>query len=844
MASHPHVGRGLPGFTMILCLALTLPAAAQPSPKLQYWVDLSKRHQHLFQMVCEVSELTDATINLALPSWTATYQIRDFAQYIRAMEVTDGQGNSLPWMALDKQTWQVDLQGATTLRVIYKVYANTLGSFDSQINDQHAFFNGAQIFLYPSGERGRPLAGPVLLHLAPPPDWHIATGLDATGDPNTFRADDYDHLVDCPVEMGRFQRHTFTVREVPVHLVIDASPSTYDADALVAMVSKVVQTAVDLMGDVPFSHYTFIYHFPDFPTGGGMEHRNSTAITSRRRGPKVNIQALAGVTTHEFFHLWNVERITPAALMHYDYGQENYTHALYISEGWTSYYTSLLLARSGLRNKEEFYRSHEREITSLQNRPARLTQSVERSSWLTWLDKYAWYRQPEVSISYYNKGYLIGLLLDLAIRDVTDNRRSLDDVVRFMNWYFAHRQQGFRGTDDVQWVVNAVAQHDFSDFFDRYVRGTEEIPWNDYFQLVGLRLESTNVDAPDAGFVALRNGTRPTSPLLIDRLSPDGNGVRAGLQAADRIVALEGRPVVGSWAGALRAFEAGQDVVLTIIRGRRIRQDALKQVFTSLKKSGSGNHETPHEGAGVERLSETRPYQFGDNPTNIDYSRTIKNAIQRAGLENFNLTEDDFEVYETEHLSSCATVLMIDISHSMILYGEDRITPAKQVAMALAELVTTQFPRDVLEVLVFGDRAERVRIDQLPFLQVGPFHTNTKHGLQVARNMLSRKSNTNKQIFMVTDGKPSAMFDSRGRFYRNSFGLDPRIVNRTLDEAVICRRQGIVISTFMVARDPYLVNFVRKLTEMNRGRAYYSHLDKLGEYVFEDYLRNRRRRLK
>jgi uncharacterized protein with von Willebrand factor type A (vWA) domain len=276
---------------------------------------------------------------------------------------------------------------------------------------------------------------------------------------------------------------------------------------------------------------------------------------------------------------------------------------------------------------------------------------------------------------------------------------------------------------------------------------------------------------------------------------------------------------------------------------QRIRQDALREIFTSLKKTPSGTHETPYTGVGVDRLSETKKFIFGDQPANIDLTATLTNAFRRDGIEEFSLKEEDLEVYETEHQASCATVLMIDISHSMILYGEDRITPAKQVALALSELITTRFPKDYLALVTFGDDAQLVSINELPFLTVGPYHTNTRAGLQLARDLLRRRGgNVNKQIFMVTDGKPSAMFETGGRLYKNSFGLDPKIVNKTLDEAVACRREHIPITTFMVARDPYLMNFVEELTRANHGRAYYSSLNTLGEFMFVDYIRNRRKK--
>jgi uncharacterized protein with von Willebrand factor type A (vWA) domain len=298
------------------------------------------------------------------------------------------------------------------------------------------------------------------------------------------------------------------------------------------------------------------------------------------------------------------------------------------------------------------------------------------------------------------------------------------------------------------------------------------------------------------------------------------------------------------WLKREGLIEEFNDILSLTHKGsRRIRQDALKEVFSSLKKKRVGDHESPLSGEGIERLSETKPYKFGDQPSNIDFTTTIQNAIRREGLDNFNLQEDDFEVYETEHLTSVATVLMLDISHSMILYGEDRITPAKKVALALAEMITTRFPKDSLHVVVFGDKAIEVDLDDIPKIAVGPYHTNTKDALELAQRILKRKKNVNKQVFMITDGKPSAIFTD-GRLYKNPYGLDRRIVNQTLNEARACRKNQISITTFMVARDEWLIDFIQQLTEVNMGRAYYSSLSQLGEYIFVDYIRNRKQRFR
>ncbi len=282
---------------------------------------------------------------------------------------------------------------------------------------------------------------------------------------------------------------------------------------------------------------------------------------------------------------------------------------------------------------------------------------------------------------------------------------------------------------------------------------------------------------------------------------------------------------------------------LTSKGSQRIRKDSLRQIFSSLKPDFYGDHLIPNPGKDIEKANETRPYEFGDNITNLDITSSLNNALRNHGIDAFHFEENDLVSYETENSVTCATVLLVDISHSMILYGEDRITPAKQVALALSELIMTQFPRDNLSVCVFGDNAKEISVSDLPLLSVGPFHTNTKAGLRLARDILNRQKTTNKQIFMITDGKPSAIFH-QGKLYKNSWGLDPLIVNQTLNEAAACRKDKVVISTFMIAQDPHLQNFVEKLTSVNQGRAFFASLKDLSEFIFVDYIRNRKRRVK
>ena len=272
-----------------------------------------------------------------------------------------------------------------------------------------------------------------------------------------------------------------------------------------------------------------------------------------------------------------------------------------------------------------------------------------------------------------------------------------------------------------------------------------------------------------------------------------------------------------------------------------LRQKALEDIFGQLKKAKRGNHNTRSGGRGDEFTSDMRPYEFGDSLDKLAVSESLRNAQINHGIDDFQLTHDDLEVHETYYQSQMSTVLMIDISHSMILYGEDRITPAKKVAMALSELITTRYPKDTLDVIVFGNDAWQIEIKDLPYLQVGPYHTNTVAGLELAMDILRKRRNPNKQVFMITDGKPTCI--KRGKkYYKNSFGLDRMIINRTLNLATRCRKLQIPITTFMIARDPYLVSFVDQFTKANNGKAFYSSLQGLGEFIFMDYKNNKRRR--
>jgi uncharacterized protein with von Willebrand factor type A (vWA) domain len=292
--------------------------------------------------------------------------------------------------------------------------------------------------------------------------------------------------------------------------------------------------------------------------------------------------------------------------------------------------------------------------------------------------------------------------------------------------------------------------------------------------------------------------------------------------------------------GYIKDNEQAGQIEITPKTEQGIRKRSLEEIFGKLKKTRGGQHQTFKPGQGDEVSPDSRPFQFGDQLEQIDFTESIRNAQINHGLDDFRMQEDDLSIRETDFKTQTSTALMIDISHSMILYGEDRITPAKKVAMALSELITTKYPKDTLDIVVFGNDAWPVEIKDLPYLQVGPYHTNTVAGLELAMDILRRRKNPNKQIFMITDGKPTCL-KIGARYYKNSFGLDRKITARCLNLAAQCKKLKIPITTFMIATDPYLQRFVQEFTETNNGKAFFASLDRLGAFMFKDFESGKRK---
>ena len=358
--------------------------------------------------------------------------------------------------------------------------------------------------------------------------------------------------------------------------------------------------------------------------------------------------------------------------------------------------------------------------------------------------------------------------------------------------------------------------------FSKYQPNNNQSPFDKLFNLFMELLQYTSGDAAEA-FDWLTQLDRE------HKLTDDNYGI------GDFIEDLKKH-------GYLQEDQMNGAYLITAKTEQTIRKRSLDEIFGKLKKSKQGNHQIFKSGLGDELNPETRPFEFGDALEAIDYTGSLKNAFINHGVDQLSLQENDLEIHETDFKTQTSTVMMIDISHSMILYGEDRITPAKKVAMAMAELITTRYPKDTLDIVVFGNDAWQIEVKDLPYLQVGPYHTNTVAGLELAMDILRRRKNPNKQIFMITDGKPTCL-KIGNKYYKNSFGIDSKILNRTLNLAGQLRRLKIPVITFMIARDPYLQAFVRNFTEVNNGKAFYSSLDGLGKFIFEDYVRNKKKRV-
>jgi predicted metalloprotease with PDZ domain len=561
--------RSLRAGRLALCAAILILVPCEfayaAASDVSYTVSLASPEQHLIEVQVMLPP-GPAEHELQMPVWNALYQVRNFSQFINWIRAKDRAGNSLAISELNDSRWRV--QGASDGCVIeYQIYVDSPGPFGAQYNSHHAFLNLAQLLIYPVDGRN----SPALVHFSHlPSDWHIATPMTFTD--GAYAAENYDRMVDSPVEIGNFQESDFDEAGGYFRVIFDADPADYDGPKIVAALHQIVTAATSWMNDRPFDTYTFFYHFPHGPSGGGMEHSYSTAIELNADTIKQNLDALTSVTAHEFFHLWNVKRIRPQPLEPVDYTRENFTRALWFSEGVTSTAEETIRLRAGLIDEKQFLGELGDQITELERRPAHLTQSAEASSLDAWLEAFGYYRRPERSISYYNKGELLGMMLDLAIRDSTHGSASLREVLQWMNVNFAQKGKFFNDSDGVRVAAETVSHADLGWFFAKYVAGTDEIPWDDFLRSYGLRVEAVSLTVPDAGFVASRNFD---GPMSVAAVNPGSDAERAGLQVGDMIFELQGKPAGQESRQALSRLNPGETLTVKI-RSRRAGERELK----------------------------------------------------------------------------------------------------------------------------------------------------------------------------------------------------------------------------------------------------------------------------
>jgi len=553
--------------------------------QVRYRISLADREHHLVRVRVEFPPGSDVR-ELQLPVWNALYQVRDFSQYMNSLRATDTSGHALPLAAVNPSRWRLTCtaQGA---RLDYEMFSDNPDPYGAQLNSHHAFFNLAEILIYADDTRNTPA---LIEFEGVPAGWKIATPLTPEGP--AYGAPTYDRLVDSPVEISDFAESDFSASCGKYRVILDQDRTVRNDAAdqtvlqrIIPRLQRIANAASEWMNDCPFQTYMFIYHVSGAPGGGGMEHAYATAIRLPERDFNEDIPRLDGISAHEFFHLWNVKRIRPQSLEPVDYTRENYTSALWFSESVDSTASQSILLHAGLLDEKHYLQHLGEEITELENRPAHLRQSVEDSSRDAWLEKYPAYGAPARSISYYNKGELIGVLLDLAIRDATKDQSSIRELFRAMNQSYARQGRFFADSDAVRQAAETLTHTDLRQFVSDYVSGVAEIPWDNFFAPVGLRVVKKEVTFADPGFEAVQ---KFDGPVAVVQVTPGSEAERAGLQPDDILLEINGKTAGHDFAKQIAGLAPGTMLNLSITRrgGRhelRWKVGAVRQSVVQLQ---------------------------------------------------------------------------------------------------------------------------------------------------------------------------------------------------------------------------------------------------------------------
>ncbi len=544
------------------------PAQTQAStPDIAYTVSMSKPATHLLEVEMRMkwSQMPDKA-ELKMPVWTpGSYLIREYARHVQDFAVKDAAGKSLGWRKINKNTWQVDSKGAGELVVTYRVYSNELTVRTNELNDEHAFWNNGALLMFPKGQ----LAAASTVKVNPFGDWKVATGLPkVAGQTNTFRSPNFDVLYDSPFEVSNFNEISFEVLGKQ-HRVVITGDGNYDLKAIARDAAKIFEEGNKIFGELPYEDYLIIVNTRG---GGGLEHLNSTALQWNRFGfkPAARYRAFLSLVAHEVFHLWNVKRIRPDALGPFDYESENYTKLLWVAEGTTSYYEGVILRRAGLTSADEILNAKAGSITELQNRPGRFETSLEEASLDAWI-KY--YRQDENSannqISYYDKGEIVSMMLDLTIRSASNGAKSLDDVMRYLYDEFYKKNSNYSPAD-FQKASEMMAGKSLQDFFDKYVAGEAEIDYAGIMAGIGIKVEVTQPGRNRAYIGA--DTAEEAGRLTIRTVTAGTPAYEQGLNNGDQIVAIDGYRASSQFMQTYIADKKPGDTVrLTLFRFDKIR---------------------------------------------------------------------------------------------------------------------------------------------------------------------------------------------------------------------------------------------------------------------------------
>jgi predicted metalloprotease with PDZ domain len=566
----------------VVLLLATICVSSGACARINYSISFDHPENHLFHVTMTIPDVHDS-VTIQMPAWNATYQIRDFASRIENLHASGEDKNALPVEKMDKQTWKIT--GSNTIEVEYEIFWDEPGPFASQLNSTHVFMNFAEILTYVSDRRNEEVG--LALSIALSQNWQPATAFSFTYVSARGRnryyggtAANYDALVDNPIEFGELNAFKLPGLDSPVSCAVHGD--NWNKRELEEGLTKIVRYETQLMGGAPYDHYQFIFHIdPSGAGGGGMEHANSTAIGATSTAAAISTAA------HEFFHLWNVKRIRPQSLEPVDYSKEMHTRSLWFAEGVTSTYGAYALLRTGLWTPNQFYDELAYQINELQSRPARLWQSVEESSLNAWLEKYPQYNRPEFSISYYNKGQLDGFLLDVLIRDATDNHKSLDDVMRAMNDCFAKKGRFYNDSADIESTVESVAGISFKDFFAKYVAGTDELPYAETLVKAGLNLVISRTVRADLGFQT--SMAFAGNQIIVSSIDTGSPAEKAGLHVGDVLATVNGETALWALPMMAQQFRPGETLKLRI----RHRNAEVELSFVVGSTTGQEYHVVP-----------------------------------------------------------------------------------------------------------------------------------------------------------------------------------------------------------------------------------------------------------